>query len=156
VKVGTILIFDEGTEWGFTTNAGARVTISPGNPHTGVNAINGSNCTNGDNATLTAPSSLVITNFNNLQFWLEPVGAGLSNALSGMTVVWLDPMGAFLASISAKAAAYGFNPANFSYQLLTVPIADFGLPAGTLVGALQFNFLPKTTYSFWLDTISIQ
>lgn len=156
VKASQILIFDEGAEWVFSTNAAPRVTVSPGNPHTGVNAINGANVTSGDNATLTAPTPIVITSFNNLQFWLEPVGAGLGNALSGMTAAWLDPVGAFLASISVKAPAYGFNPANFAYQLLTVPITDFALPANTKIGALQFSFTPKTTYSFWLDTISIQ
>lgn len=156
VKSAFVLIFDEGSEWVFSTNAGVRVTISPGNPHTGVNAINGTNVVSGDNATLTAPAPLVITTFNNLQFWLEPVGAGLGNALSGMTAAWLDPLGGFLSSINVKSPAYGFNAGSFVYQLLTVPITDFALPAGTQVGALQFNFTPRTTYSLWLDTISIQ
>ena len=73
------------------------------------------------------PSNIVIANYNSLTLWLEPVGAGLANALSDMNIAWLSPALANLGSVSAKAAKYGFNPANAVYQLLTIPITDFAM-----------------------------
>lgn len=152
----TVIIYDEGTEWSFSSNSGGRVVSAPGSPHTGANSIQGTNVGSGDNAVLTAPATLLVGSYALLSLWLEPIGANWTNALSDFSFNWQDAAGNLVGiGISAKAAAYGFSPSNNTYQNLLIPIGDFQIPAGSAVQKLVATALPKTSFSFLLDTIAL-
>ena len=149
----SIIIYDEGVEWVFSTNAPARVQSGPGGAHTGLNSIGGTNDNAGDTAVLTAPSTISISSFGSLSFWLQPIGANWTNVLADFTVFWLTTGGVQVGNtISVKTAKYGFDPSNSVYQNLIVPVADFGVGSAPITG-LQFTAQPKTTFSFLLDTV---
>ena len=148
----TTTIYDEDVEWVFSGAASFNAADNS-NPHTGLIDLRATTSASADAGSFKSPVVLNSSLFVSLSIWIERTGIW-SATTSGVGFWWTDSAGNQVGNVvTIKDGAYGFSIASAVYQNVVIPMADFGVPAGTQIQFLAFNTVTKTNLSYFLDTI---
>lgn len=158
IAVTTIDLYAEHTEWTYSDNSGTLDPDSVSNPRSGTKDIEATSAIAGNRFELTKPASG--TEDLSLQKTLRfPIRSKASwPAKKSLRLTWFQTGAQRGSSITIKQGTYGFDTGlTTGYQVLAIPVADFGIPVGQLVTTLRVEVAGSvSTIGFHVDDIALQ
>ncbi len=153
--VTSTTIYKENIEWVTTASAGTINVNSPNNPHAGTKCIEGTAVHNTQYFQSVAPSPFDLSLQNTLIFYVYCKAAWASK--KAIQVTWFNSTSIRGQPLTIGNGQYGFNSQITGYQQIVVPVADFIVPAGTLVDRVRFTFTGTgAAIGFYIDDITMQ
>ena len=147
-------IYLENTEW--TTTASG--TINPNStvtPYSGTKDVRATNADDGDNILFNRGSTLRPAVYTKLSFRLRPSNSPWGN--KKFTIQWelaTVPIGS---AVIMASGAYGFNDSFTAYQLIEIPVLNFGLSLTDLADSIRITIGTQVqNLSFFLDEMCIR
>lgn len=149
----TVTVFDENVEWSFISSSLNLNPADTSTPFTGVIDLAGSFVPTGDSWQWSSPINEDLSTFTNLILHLNPGNWGASGTL---TLQWQNASGTSIGtSVTISNGAFGFDRTVHSYQTLTIPLANFAVPQGSLAKFLKVTVTVTGTLGFFMDTVSL-
>ena len=142
-------------EWNWSTSGTGFNVGSTTNPHAGTKCIEGTNAANGAYALGQVNTGTIDPNaYDRLVFYIRSKSAWNSGRV--LRVQWFNAGVAKGTPITVGAGYWGFDTSiTAGYQLISVPMLQFAIPAGVLVNQLRITD-SGGSIGFYLDDISLQ
>ena len=138
VGVSNENVYLENTEWTSSTSGSGWNAASTTNPRTGTKDIEGTNVANNAYVQLQRGSTTTLDTFGTLSLFIRSKASWNNNR-----VLRLQFFNAGVAKGNALTVASGYwgfdSSITASYQLLSIPVNQFAIPAGTLVNQLRIT-----------------
>lgn len=149
-------LYNENTEWTSSQTGANHTLASTNNPHAGTKDIEATSAIATNAVTLTKPAAgtELLTNYNNLIFYLR-FKAAWPNAKS-LSLAWFNGSTQIGNSVTVKGGLFNLDGANITtYQQVVIPLANFN--ALTAVTKLVITVVGSgAAIGYYIDDISIQ
>lgn len=150
------IVYDEDNDWTCTGDTGWNCA-STTNPHAGTKDVEATSVAAATKGKFVRSSAIEPSQYSLLVFWIRSKSswnAGRSLAITlrlagvqkGQTVTFQN-------------SSFGFNSGNTSsYQLISIPMSGFAIPAGTLIDEVRFTAGGSggSAIGFYLDDVLLQ
>ena len=147
-------IYLENTEWTSSTSGSGFNANSSTNPYAGTKTIEGTTVANNAYVQLQRGSSLALDSYTTLGLFVRSKGTWASGRVL-RAQFYLNGV-AKGSPVTIASGYWGFDSSiTAGYQLLAVPVAQFVLPAGTLVNQLRITDVGGSI-GFYIDNIVLQ
>jgi len=159
ITVTTTYIYQENTEWTFSTNAGGVFNAnSTNNPRSGSKDIEATTAVATNRFELTKPASGTedLSLLNNLVFPIRSKASWPTK--KSLRLTWYRSGSPVGSSFTIKQGSLGFDSSvTASYQVLSIPMINFGVPIGQLVDTLRVEVVGAgSSIGFYVDDIAFQ
>jgi hypothetical protein len=151
-------IYQENTEW-TTASSSARINANSTNaPCVGSKDVEGTGVLNGDYVRFTRPSGniTILDSFQVITFQLKSKGDWTKNRK--LILRWQSSGVNVGGVVNLSGSSYGWS-SNLTgvCQTISIPLVDFGLPAGASVNQLLITAsMPNGSIGFYLDQMCLQ
>lgn len=148
-------LYQENTEWTFSSSGGTWNANSTASPFAGTKAIEATSSANNHYFKLQNATTLDINTYDLLYFYINPKAAWGSRYLR---FHWETTNGQRKGNFfSLSNGILGLNTSSAAYQLIAIPISAFAVPSGTLVQALKATVISTSgTIGFHIDNLALQ
>ena len=153
-NLSTASIYSENTEWVSSTSGTGFNANSTTNPYTGTKCIEGSDVATNAYVQLTNGSVVTLGTEAALVFFIRSKASWGKNR--ALRVQWFNGTVAVGQAVTLADGIWGFDSSvTASYQLIAIPLSQFGGAAGQAVDALRIT-CARGTMGFHIDAVSLQ
>lgn len=147
-------IYKENVEWATAASAGTINPASTNNPYAGSLDVEGTNVTNAQYITFTAPTVPNMALYNALTFQIRSKG-NFSTTKKLVFRWFVAPSNATGNNVPIGSGSYGFISTVTTYQTITIPLSDFGnITGANILRITQSN--TSGNAGWYIDNIQLQ
>lgn len=153
--VTAVDVYKENVEWTATTSGTGFNANSTTNPYAGTKDIEGTNVANNAYVLLDRGATADLSDYTTLSLFLRSKATWAANNV--LRAQWFSEGVARGTPVTIASGYWGFDSSiTASYQLVAIPMAQFAIPAGTLVDQLRITKVGTTNIGFYIDNIVLQ
>lgn len=156
VNSGTEAIYEENAEWTASSSGTGWTLASTNNPRTGTVCVEGTSVSSNGYVQFARGALTDLAGFNSLRLYLRSKAAfGNNKLLRAQLLKNGVAVGNALTIAQSTISSFGFDSTNTTnYQLVSIPISQFVLPAGAEVNQLRVTVVGGGI-GFYVDDVAL-